>query len=151
MLSLWQYTHYEFVSLSRSCCRLDCQSCVGDSRSAFRRAAVPRDTSPQAPTEIQEAVCAPDVEEITTMKKTIDKSRKWIDIPPMSKQQFIAEYATAGQKYFGNECLFSKALAARIIEGTIKGEHGPSPLLKSLAKLHGAKPGRVGNFLRGLQ
>lgn len=84
------------------------------------------------------------------MKSPIDKLRKRADIPTVSKQKFIAEYAAAVREFFP-AWRYSEVEAGNNIDAIIAGKQPPSTLVKDLAKLHGARQGRVGNFLRGLR
>lgn len=84
------------------------------------------------------------------MKKSIDNQRKSKDIPTVSREFFIAQYAKVlGESY--PRMIFTSGNAEQLIEDVILGRQGPSDILKRLAKKHGARPGRVGNFLRGLR
>lgn len=80
------------------------------------------------------------------MKKPIDKRRKRGEAVTVSTQQFIESYVAAAQLRF-------RLMPGEFgpYEAVIAGHNGPSPILKQVAMLHGAKPGRVGNFLRGLR
>lgn len=86
------------------------------------------------------------------MKKPIDKRRKRGEAVTVSKQQFIESYVAAAQLRFRlTPGEFGPHEATGIIKSVIAGHNGPSPILKQVAMLHGAKPGRVGNFLRSLK
>lgn len=68
----------------------------------------------------------------------------------MSKKDFIADYVAAVNAFWPDRD-FTGYDAGRIIDAIIAGRQGSSIFLKVIAKQHGAKPGRVGNFLRGLR
>lgn len=84
------------------------------------------------------------------MKRILDKFGNPKDIPTVSKQQFTADFAAVIREFWPKQGCPKKE-AGRLIEDVIEGRNSPSILLTDLARKYGAKPGRVGNFLRGLR
>lgn len=98
------------------------------------------------------------------MKKPIDKPRKRKDTPAVSKKDFIAAYRKAAMQGGFTAEEFSVDYATSVVEDVISGRWMPpavpwmkpapacpSMLLQEVARAHGAKRGRVGNFLRSLK